>query len=205
MYLQLRIVCIIFIYVIFISFKGDLLSIPRQQRVASKIQHTWYDSFINPEKIYAPQLLLFILPNVLIIYGKPYFFFLDNQTALIVYMILYFLLLPLLFLISERKEDKSFSILSSFWGYFSFLLAFIILGGAKQVYDKIINPPPSDTKPSYVIPLEWAIFLFVVIFVGSITWTLSLSKRFDSMQINRSLEQNVNSQSTGNDPNTLEV
>jgi len=195
---------LIFIYVIFLSFKGDLLSIARKENVGS-IRNSWYASFINSEKIYAPQLLLFILPNVLIIYGKPYFFFLDNQSYLILYMLLYFLLLPMLFLISEKKEEKSFSILSSFWGYFSFLLAFIILGGAKQVYDKIINPPLSDTTPSYVIPLEWAIFLFVAIFVGSITWTLSLSRRFDSLQIDGSLEQNVNSQSTGNKSNTLEA
>ncbi|MCE7733715.1 MAG: hypothetical protein GPJ54_02480 [Candidatus Heimdallarchaeota archaeon] len=196
---------LIFTYVIYLSFKGDLLSIPKQDKVVSNIRHPWYRSFINIEKIYAPQLLLFILPNILIIYGKPYFFFLDNQALLILYMLLYFLLLPILFLISEKKEEKSFSILSSFWGYFSFLLAFIILGGAKQVYDKIINPAPSDTKPSYLIPLEWAIFLFVIIFVGSITWTLSLSKRFDSMQIKGSIEQNLKSQATGDKPNTLEV
>jgi hypothetical protein len=168
-------------YVIYISFRGNILSIEVPKEELLKVKKDWKSSFISPDKIYVPQILLFILPNVLIIYGKPYFFFPEaNQAILMIYMIVYFLLLPILFIVSERRSEKSFSILSSFWGYFSFLLAFVLLGGAKQVYDKIIKPPPSNVTPQYIIPLEWAIFLFVVVFIASVTWTLSLSQRFDN-------------------------
>ena len=80
-------------------------------------------------------------------------------------------------------------------GYYSFLFAFVFLGGVKLVYDKIINSQTKFKKDTF-IPLEWAIFLFVLIFVLSISWTFSLSKQFDKLQTSN-LVKEIKSKSEG--------
>ena len=131
-----------------------------------------------PDQLYTSHIIIFALPSILIAFGFPYFYYPTiNQAVLILYFVVYFLLLPLLVIISRIKRNHVFGTLAAFTGYFAFLGGFVLLGGAKKLYDIIVQAPTSSAKGVYFIDPEWAIFLIVGIFIGTVAWVIALSNK----------------------------
>ncbi|MCY3414159.1 MAG: hypothetical protein INQ03_21115 [Candidatus Heimdallarchaeota archaeon] len=133
---------------------------------------------MSQNRMNVPQIILFILPSTLIIYGMPYFYYpVLNQAILLGYFMLYFILLPILNMVSNLRKNDSFGPLAAFTGYFAFIAGFVLLGGAKKLYDLIVNAPPPTGRGVYFIRPEWAILLIVAIFIFSVTWVIIMSNK----------------------------
>lgn len=131
-----------------------------------------------PDQLYTSHIIIFALPSILIAFGYPYFYYPTiNQAVLMLYFVVYFLLLPLLVIISRIKRNHVFGTLAAFTGYFAFLGGFVLLGGAKKLYVIIVQPPVSSARGVYFIDPEWAIFLIVVIFIATVAWVIALSNK----------------------------
>lgn len=131
-----------------------------------------------PDQLYTSHIIIFALPSILIAFGFPYFYYPTiNQAVLMLYFVVYFLLLPLLVIISRIKRNHVFGTLAAFTGYFTFLGGFVLLGGAKKLYDIIVQPPVSSARGVYFIDPEWAIFLIVIIFIATVAWVIALSNK----------------------------
>ena len=140
--------------------------------------------YLNPKRLYYPQISLLALPTIIMIYGKPYFYWpMENQAYLIAYIIVYFLTIPLLAILSANSEKDNFSINSGLASFYSIILSIVFLGGAKTIYDWLTEVNTRFDPSLLLIPIEIATYLFILIFVASIFWIMQLSKRVVDHQL----------------------
>jgi hypothetical protein len=129
--------------------------------------------------LHLPQLSIFMLPGVIFAFGVDYFFIETNrQLFLILHLIIFFVSIPILYWLSQRSKNRPYWTLASFLSYFAFIMGFAFLGGAKWMYNRLVNPGGEKVKAAKpIISIDLAMSLFTFIAIVTILITIFLSNK----------------------------
>jgi hypothetical protein len=148
-----------------------------------------YPTLIADNRLYLPQIIMYILPAVYFSLGYPYYYMgSERQALLFLNLMVVSFSLPALLWLSRKKKNNVFEKGASYTGYYSVILGFIFLGGMKTVYNAVlmasgalpggISPAAevADTEGDYLFPMQWAIFIVIILFTLSFMLTVWITR-----------------------------
>ncbi len=160
---------------------GDRLALKSLPTKEFPAVNSWYDNakqMMQTNYLFYPQATIFAIPAVVFAYGNEYFFTSPNrQGLLIIHLLIYFVSIPLQYRLSLTKKNHSYEELATFTSYFAFLTGFVLLGGAKKVYNLIVKPPSVSRGSKPLFPLEYGILLFLAIAIFTIAASVLLTNK----------------------------
>ncbi|MCG3217826.1 MAG: hypothetical protein KAR35_02415 [Candidatus Heimdallarchaeota archaeon] len=145
-----------------------------------------YPKLIADNRLYLPQIIMYILPAIYFSLGYPYFYHgLERQALLYILLMIVSFSLPALLWISRKKKNYVFEKGASFTGYYSVIAGFIFLGGMKTFYDAVLKAsgglpdaitPTASSGGKHLFPMQWGIFIVIVLFTLSFMLTVWITR-----------------------------